>query len=257
MPSLRDTQERFTQALFSGDDAGIEAMVLGGTLPTAQRLDIYRNNVLVNYRNALRDTYPAIVRLVGDEFFNAAAWRYARTHHSGSGDLHDYGDTFAEFLGNFEPASTLPYLPDMARLEWAMHRVFHAADAPALTAADFAGMDENRLPSLCLALHPATWLLTSRYPLTRIWRISQPGAEADDVQVDLDEGAQCLLLIRRDHEVHIEQISPAEHAMLEAMNEGGTLGAAVDAALRHDPAFDLGAALLRHVAGGSFLSHKE
>lgn len=254
MPSLRDIQDRFTQAIFDTEAARIDDVVLGGALAPADRLDIYRNNVLVNYRNALRDTYPALVRLVGDEFFNAATRRYARTHPSQSGDLHDYGETFADFLERFEPARALPYLPDMARLEWAMHRVFHAADALAVSPADFSGLAEARMPALRLLLHPATRLLSSIYPVLRIWQVCQPGQERSETSVDVDEGGQCLLVIRRDYAVHLELLSSGEYALLVSLQAGNTLGAAVEAALRAQSDFDLGAGLARHVTGGTFVS---
>lgn len=255
MPSLRETQDRFTRALFAAGDAdaaGVAELVPDGALSRAQRLDIYRNNVLMNYRNALRDTYPALVRLVGDDFFNAAARHYARTHPSTSADLHDYGGSFADFLQGFEPARALPYLPDVARLEWRMHRVFHAADATPLAPADFAGLDESRLPGLRLTLHPAAALLQSPYPVRRIWQICQPGGASQDTQIDLDEGGHCLLVIRREYLVHLDLLDPAEHALLAGLHDGQTLGQGVQAALdrRHD--FDLGGFLARHVSGGTF-----
>lgn len=256
MPSLRDTQDRFTRAIFSGDPASMEDLVLAGALTPAVRVDIYRNNVLVNYQNALRDTYPALVRLVGDEFFNAAARRYARTHASTSGDLHDYGETFGDFLAGFEPAQSLPYLPDMARLEWAMHRVFHAADAAHLAPADFAGLDESRMPDLRLVLHPATRVLASAFPLLNIWQLCQPDSAAPEANVDLDAGGQCLLVIRREYAVHLEILTASEHALLSCLRDGGTLGEGVEQALRLHANFDLGACLTRHVTGGSFAANR-
>lgn len=252
MPSLRDTQDHFTRALFTGDAADMESLVEGGALTASARLDIYRNNVLVNYQNALRDTYPALVRLVGDEFFNGAARRFARAHSSFSGDLHDYGEAFSTFLRDFAPARALPYLPDVARLEWAMHRVFHAADAAALAPGDFDGLDAGRLPQLRFALHPAARLLTSEFPVMRIWQISQPDAAVPDAEVDLGEGGQRVLVIRRHFSVHLESLTPAEHAALASLDDGQILGDAVDAALALDPAFDLSTFLSRHVMGGSF-----
>ena len=94
-----------------------------------ERIGIYRRTIATNYRNALGATYPVVRRLVGTPFFDAAVDAYVEAHPSRSGDLNEYGATFGEFLGGYEPASDLPYLPDVARLEWAIDEANRAADS--------------------------------------------------------------------------------------------------------------------------------
>ncbi|MSQ58362.1 MAG: DUF2063 domain-containing protein [Betaproteobacteria bacterium] len=233
---LRDLQEQFTQALFSGVDAPIENVIEAGSLDPSARLGIYRNNVLGNYRNALRDTYPVILRLVGDEFFNAAARLFAKQSFSDSGDLHDYGEEFGAFLAAFPPARGLPYLADVARLEWAVHRVFHAADAKPLDLSRLAEFSADRLPALRFTLSPAARLVESIYPIARIWHVSQPDYAGDDT-VSLDEGTQLVLVSRRDHAIELRPLTTGEHAMLHALATGRPLGKALARALVVEPNF--------------------
>ena len=254
MPSLHEVQKQFAHALFAGTDDEIEHAVVPGALGVALRLDIYRNNVLSNYRKALRDTYPTIVRLVGDEFFNAAARVFAKESVSGSGDLHDYGEAFGDFLAAFEPARGLPYLGDVARLEWAMHRVFHAADATALTPSGFSALSEEQLTRLRFILHPAARLIESRYPIARIWRISQPENSDEEVSVSLDEGGERVLVIRRNDVVELEPLTKAQYAMLYALAHEAPLGEAVEVAMRQDATFDLGQFLTHHVTRATFVA---
>ena len=99
-------------------------------------------------------------------------------------------------------------------------------------------------------LHPSALLLEFSYPCRRIWQVNQPDF-AGDARVDLDQGGERLLVIRRGLEVEIETLGAGEHAMLRAFTEGRPLREATDAALSAEPEFDLGAALQRHIAGGT------
>ncbi|MEK7711434.1 MAG: DNA-binding domain-containing protein, partial [Pseudomonadota bacterium] len=127
---LRDLQTDFAAAVFD-ERPEMSARVRAGRFPAAQHLQVYRNNVVESLTGALCAVYPVVEKLVGDGFFRYAVHEYLRAHRPRSGNLHDFGDAFASFLSGFAPAAELPYLPDVARLEWAWHQAFHAADAPA------------------------------------------------------------------------------------------------------------------------------
>ncbi len=116
--SLRDLQARFLAALYDGDDAAAAELVEGAGLEADARLRIYRNNSLLNHTGALRDSFPATLALVGEDFFESAAMRFRRAHPSASGNLQDFGADFPSFLETLPGAGALPYLGDVARLEW-------------------------------------------------------------------------------------------------------------------------------------------
>jgi hypothetical protein len=253
MPSLSELQNAFARALIeSGDHALLlEHIIAPRTLSAAGALGIYRNNVLSNYRKALRDDYPAVAALVGDRFFDAASDAYARAHPSQSGDLNAFGAAFSAFLERWPPAAKLPYLTDVARLEWSMQVSFNGADAPALNLATLAELDPQTLPELCFALHPSAVLLHSRYPILAIWRTS---TGADDRKVDLSAGEADLLIIRREGSVEIQPVAAAERCALQALGTGSTISAASEYAEAIDAGFDLAAFLQRHVLSGTIVS---
>ncbi len=85
--------------------------------PSAKRFAVYRNNVVVGLAAVLKAAFPAVCRIVGDEFFAAMARIYVSREPPGSPIMLDYGAGFADFVGGFEPAAGLPYLRDVARLE--------------------------------------------------------------------------------------------------------------------------------------------
>jgi hypothetical protein len=115
-----------------------DCIVGASAMHAAAAIAVYRNNVFSNYRKALREDYAAVLGLVGEGFFHAACDAYIRLHASPSGDLNDFGSAFGTFLESWPPAAQLAYLPDVARLEWAMHLASNAADSSALNLASLA-----------------------------------------------------------------------------------------------------------------------
>lgn len=252
MPSLLELQQAFAEAVLA-DDGAPPAFA---TLPAeraSERFAIYRRAIFANYRSALGATYPVVKKLVGTLFFDTAVDAFVRTHPSRSGDLNVYGGKFGDHLQDYAPATGLPYLPDVARLEWAVDEVNRAEDgavAPSAVLAALSRVAPERLPGLRLALAPACRIVASPYPVLRIWRINQDGAP-QDARVSLDEGGVALLVRRDERGVALSLIAPAEHAWLAALAGGASLGAAIDAAQAVDGTFDLEAALRDRIADGT------
>ena len=248
MPSLRDLQRGFAAATAFGDEASIAGLgIVAGELSPTVRIGIYRNNVLGNYRKVLGATYPVVHRLVGTAFFDAAIEAFVRAHPSTSGDVNRYGGELARFLAIYPPVRELAYLPDVARLEWAIDQANIAADAAALDLATLAAVPEEALGGLRFALHPSAQLVASPYPILHIWQVNQPD-RAGDERVDLGEGGDALLIARSTNGVTIERLTPGALAFLLALDRNLTLGEALERALAAGPSFDLSAALKAHVA---------
>jgi hypothetical protein len=237
MRALRETQEEFAAALLGG-----------GAHRFDRRLQVYRNNVFVSLLQALADVYPVLVRLVGRDYFDQAARRFVREHPSRSGNLHDFGGALPGFLGNLPEADSLPYLPDVAALEWAWHEAFHAEDAPALDAARLATVPESAVGGLRCRLHPAARLVASPYPVLAIWEANIEGAP-EGGEISLDAGPDRLLVTRRELERVIERLTPGEYGLLRALALGASLADACQAAAAAEPRIDLEAAMARFVAG--------
>jgi hypothetical protein len=241
MPDLRAVQRAFARALDS-DAAADPLQFVGAAEAVATRLGIYRNNVAANHRKALVNAYPIVEQLVGAAFFDGLAREYARAHPSRDGDLNLFGSALPEFLQGFAHARSLPYLPDVARLEWAIHRAHYAADAPFLDPRRLADVPPDRQGVLRLRLHPACALLDSPWPLARIWEVHRDDYEGDP-HVDFDEGPHRCLVHRPLWRVMVGKLEAGPDAFLRTTQAGEPLESCVGAALAADPAFDLGAAL--------------
>lgn len=254
MPGLRELQQRFATTVFEEDAGRFADLVRDGRFPGDRLLQVYRHNSFASLTVALEDVYPVVARLVGEGFFHYAADAYIRQHPSTSGDLHDFGDSLASFLADFPPAATLPYLPDVARLEWAYHRVFHAAEHDPLSLADLAAVPAEQHAALHFSLHPATWLLESTYPVLRIWQANQP--EADAPPVSLAEGGDRLLVLRNGLEIEFKRLGAGEYRLLHAFAAGRSLLAASDEAVAAEAGLDLAAILTQHVQLGTLAAFR-
>jgi hypothetical protein len=233
MPSLLELQRRFARALRhpgSEDDP---------------RIGIYRRNIAGNYRNALAASYPVVHALVGAGFFDAAVDALVECAPPASGDLNVYGAQFAAFLSAYPHAQSLPYLPDVARLEWAIDESCRAADADgsvATVVAALGAVPPQRLATRCLRLAPSCRLVQSDHPVLRIWQAHQGEAQVTEA-VDLEAGPDHLLVRRDADGAAIERVAPAMFAFLAALLGGDILSVALDSALAVAPDFDLQHAL--------------
>jgi len=216
-----------------------------GSDPTV-RFAVYRNNVVVSLVAALADTFPVVRELVGEEFFAAMARLYVTEQPPKSPVLAHYGDGFADWVAQFEPAATLPYLADLARLERARVRAYHAADAPVLGADDVAAhlADPAQLPWARLELHPSVSVITSPCAIVSLWAAHQGQGRLEDVVPDQPESA---LVLRLDDDVVVLAVPASAAAFYRDLLDGLPLGAAAAAGA----GFDLGASLavlIRHGA---------
>jgi len=243
MPSLPEVQRAFARAVFDATTE-LEPEIAGQA--AQRRIAVYRRTVFANLRGALEGVYPVVLRLVGAEFFASATTSFIRAVPSQSGDLHHFGREFPAFLADFPPAGSLPYLPDVARLEWAVHEAFHAADAQPFPFDELARIDPRDYGHLRLSLHPACRLMRSQFPVHRIWQVNQPQWTGDQ-SVSLDEGAVNVLVSRAGFEIQVNQLGNADYALLSALSAGRTLAGAIAAALSVEPGVDVSAILRRAV----------
>ncbi|MDQ4148143.1 MAG: DNA-binding domain-containing protein [Pseudomonadota bacterium] len=124
MLTLADLQSLFAGYVISPPDTEANTQLIEAIRPSGiaadERLKIYKNNVYVRLIEALEAAYPAVRRLVGDQFFHFAAREYIHAHPPRSRTLVCYGGDFPDFLARFEAAASVPYLADVARLEQLM-----------------------------------------------------------------------------------------------------------------------------------------
>ncbi len=179
MRSLKELQGTFIHALTSGSTSGIENIIKGNGLPIEERLNVYRNNVILSLVDVLQSKYPRVRTIVSEGFFEYAAHEYIKAYPSNSGNLDYYGHFFAEFLTTFPPVQQLAYLPDIARYEWYDHIAHHAQDATPNTIAIIEKLNgsEEVLAACKFILHPTLKLLSSPFPIDQIIAITDDNTD--------------------------------------------------------------------------------
>ena len=243
-----------TNGTLESNSAGLFNAIKTNGLTAEQRLSVYRNNTQLGLIEALRDGYPVVNKLVGTDFFNQMAKDYIRRFPSKEGCLLFFGQWFSHFIQAYPPASSLPYLPDVARLEWLWHEAFHEADASPLAITILADIAPELYGMLSLWLHPSARLLTSDYPVLTIWQSNQDDISCNK-DINLDEGGCQLLVFRPEWEVVIVNLDVAEFIFLTEMQQGSSINQAAEYALTADGSFNLLGLLERGFGLGLFTDY--
>ncbi len=256
-PSLLEVQRALLASLAEGRHGAAASLVLADGLEAAARLSIYRNTAMSTLTGALRLTFPAVLKLVGEEFFEGAARAFIDRHPARGAWLDEYGAAFTSFIAQFPPASSVPYLPDVARLEWAISRALHAPDARAMDPARLAGLSAAQSERLRLVAHPALSLLRTDSPADAIWHAVLDGDDAALASIDLTDAPVHLLIERRVQAsgeqplttVQVHRLGERAWRLTAALCAGCSLGTALQ---EHADA-DAGGVLAEHLATGRFI----
>ena len=248
MPTWSELQAAFTRALLQ-DDTAVAGAVLGDGLVPEARLALYRHHVLTTLTEVLKAAYPVVCRLVDGRFFAYAADCYIRQQPPTGPCLFEYGASLPHFLATFPPCRAYVYLPDVARLEWAMHAAWYAEDAVPRARECLHGIAPDDLAGLTFALDPSVTYVNSPWPIERIWRANQPDADPHET-VRLDAGAAALEVRRLDDNVTWRSLAPGTFAWRAALAAHRPLAEAFEAALTAAANFDLATALQALFAAG-------
>ncbi len=239
---LAELQDRMRRTLLAGgSDQELLSLLAVPPEQRERRLAVYRNNVRHALLGVLEAAFPVIQQLIGAECFTATALAFVAKRPPRRPALYGYGRDLPAFLAEFQPLAELPWLVDVARLEWARNEALFAAGREPLTPARLAAVPVADLPGLRLVLHPSARLLESPWPIHAIWDVHQPAGGPLEA-VDLGQ-AETVLVWRRDGTVRQRLMTPGEFALLAAFAAEVPLAGAAEAAIERDPAFDLAAAL--------------
>ncbi len=217
------SQQDFRAALLDSDKAVPEGLLDPADRPAGKRFAVYRNNVAVGLTEALSKTFPVVRQIVGTEFFDAMAGVFLRRHPPRSAVLSNYGGAMPEFLRSFPPAAHLGYLPDVARLELAICRAYHAADAAPFDAMELAAIPADRLLAVRFQLAPAVALIRSAWPIHAIWQANQLKDAPKPVMC-----AEDVLVTRPEFDPQPVLLPEGSGAVMQRLMQGASLGDATD-----------------------------
>jgi hypothetical protein len=232
---LTRLQAAFADAVFF-DHAPIPATIREASGEAhASRFSVYRNNVVAGLINAVGARYPVVKKLLWDEGFNRIAQLYVTAQPPRSPVLLEYGESFPQFLRNVGHSASADYLADVAELESARTRAYHAADAAPVARDAFSRLAPDEILDLCLALHPSVQLLKSQFPVVSIW---EANLHANDNVLNLWQ-PESALIARPRLNVEVRRLTPGAYEFLSALAGGCSVGEAVDRSIADVAEFDL------------------
>jgi hypothetical protein len=244
-------QGEFTAALLATEPCLPQQVSRAGDRDVARRFGIYRNNVNASLSAALAACFPVVERLVGKEFFRAMALVFVARHPPRSPVLSTYGADFPMFLDGFEPVAALPYLSDVARIEWGRAVAYHAADVRAVDISTLAAIPAELLANARMIFHPAACVIASDYPIVSIWRTNTH----DDVtsRIGADMPGEVALVSRPALDVLVTPLSRGAAQLIVILAAGGTLGEAAQVAADDHPDSNLSDALALLFGAGAVI----
>jgi Putative DNA-binding domain len=243
------SQNMFTAALLDPRQGAPQGLSDANGQPAGRRFDVYRNNVAVSLTEAMRSGFPVVTKLLGRQTMDGLAGLYLRAHPPASPLMMFYGAGFAAFLAGMPQLAHLGYLPDIARLELALRRAYHAADATPIDPARLAALAPDALMQTAITLAPAMQLIRSPWPVHDIWRFNTDAAAAKP-----RPRAQDVLITRPEFDPLPQPLPAGAATWVDELARGQTLGAAHAAAVAELAGFNPQTPLTLLLQGGAVTS---
>ncbi|WP_171098254.1 DNA-binding domain-containing protein [Ruegeria sp. HKCCD7255] len=242
------SQSSFRSALLDATQPVPQGLLDAQAQPAGRRFSVYRNNVAVSLTEAMHQAFPVITKLLGTQNMDGLAGIFLRQHPPTSPLMMFYGEEFPSFLAGMQQLSHLGYLPDVARLELALRRSYHAADAQPIPAEALA-IDPEDLMRAKLGLAPSLEVLISDWPVHAIWAFNtQPDAPKPQA------GGQDILITRLDYDPQPHVLPPGGADWINRLQDGQTIGQAYEATAAETSEFDLGTTLALLLQGEAITS---
>lgn len=248
---LRERQKDFAAVALRNEKGALVDHVQAPRGTRKRRLGVYRTNTVNSLTDVLMAAFPVILRIVGKRFFRAMAQSFIETHPPTQPTLYRYGEKLSGFLSTFAPASEMPYLPDVARLEWARIEAYFAVDHAPMDPTALSAIAPDRLGDVVFSAHPSLSLVHSPFPVFEIWAVNQTN-NTSIPEIDFDRSEHGLIL-RRDHIVTQRLLDEDQFHWLEQLFAQNSLGQSTETTTASFPTFDLQNTLRLLLAEGVFV----
>ncbi len=250
-----------TQALIGLGRDQLETVVRRSkNLTASERVGIYAYAYYARLLECLRESFPILRKVLGEELFQPIALEYLRRYPSTSYTLDRLGDRLARFLEETraaeagEPPAWPEMLADLARFEHAIARVFDGPGLegePPFSIEALRAIGAERFAEARLIPSPALRLVTHRFPLNALYTAARgvPEGEEFEIPAPIEPLEEHVALCRLEFVVRRHPLLPVEHALLQALVEGKTVGEALAVAAERAPSDeDLGPIVERSFA---------
>ncbi len=205
--------------------------------PTPQgspaRLNIYSIAYRSRLGESLKENYPILARVLGDDAFVELANAFLDHYPSSTPSIRWYGTALADFTIEHADALQHPCLTDLIRMEWALNIAFDAADAEPLQVSDLMAVQPDEWPALQFEPHASLQLLAMNWNIAPLWSAlsADENAEADPPE----ELQHHLLIWRLGYTTQYRSVETIEAQLLQAMLDGCSFAELCEIAAQTDP----------------------
>lgn len=243
--TLDETQALFVTAVTTPEAVTadqIEAAFLPSpSMRPTERVDVYASMFLWRQVDALREDFPRLADLLGEEVFVEACRAYVKTVPSTDPDLGVRGQKFPAFLRERPELLPRSDAADLAQLEWTRAEVFYEANATPVEAAALASLGGDELVSARLAMLPSLRCLTLSFDVAPVWRALESGTQPPAQSRKMS----AVAVWRPEFDVVHGELEADEAQALAALLSGATVGEALEAFVSREDAGEAALKALR------------
>jgi len=232
---LPQLQRQFAKQLSSPNNVS-DSVQLGGLLADShytpdQLINIYRNNFLISLTQVLEQLYCATKALIGDEFFTQCCRQFIHSEPLTNPHLNHYGGQFVSFLSTLKSLENMPFVWQMAQLEWHLDRISHIHHVPQFDFENLARVDEKQLLHLTFAMAKTCYLLSSEIDLIGLHKDLCASADTSAVkdnethsdEPNYQQHSYVLIMQNSNGESALMDLTPTQWAWLRGIEQGFTL----------------------------------
>jgi hypothetical protein len=206
---LAQLQTAFTKYLLH-ESIELDDLGISGPFSNKELMQLYRNNFYISISDYLKACFPTVMKLVGTEFFEQLAKAFIMEKPLKQASIELYGSDFSEYIKHCKQADSVPYLADVALLDWSYDRSKTVFDFPVFPFENLTNLTDEEQMNISFSLVEHTVLIQSKYPSFSIWNGVKTGElEGIDLQhgeyiivhPEQNEGAKCYPLTQQQYDV--------------------------------------------------------
>ena len=195
-----------------------------------QLINIYRNNFVISLRELLEQLFPVTQALVGNEYFTQTSRQFINDCPLKEPHLNHYGGTFVSFLEGLKTLEHMPFVAQMAELEWHLDRISHIYHEPNFDFDGLAKIGEDQYLNIHFILADTCHLQASSMDLIALHKdLSEPKTTNPSTQ-EANYQQQSYILVLQNHQGE-SALMPINHqhwTWLTGLQNGFTLAQLCD-----------------------------
>jgi hypothetical protein len=199
--------------------SGLSLISVSEDFPAARRLGIYAEAYFSRIVESMEADYPRLRSVLGEVQFQKLMAEYLKAFPSKTHNIGEVGRHLPKFVADYPVSDELPFLSELANLEWQSIESFYAPAEDLFDSSMLGGLDDSDWAELQVKISSSVRLLRSKWPLEKFW----PNEGLESENWESGSVSDSFLLWRRAGEVRFAKLAAWEGAALEGLGAGDRL----------------------------------